>query len=62
VADDFGKKFNSLQVPMSQHKYTIQLEAKEKDANTVLSCFSQRPGLRNRRQLEKMMNTVPFDQ
>lgn len=25
---------------MSQHKYTIQLEAKEKDANTVLSPVS----------------------
>ena len=40
LADDFEKKFNSLQVPMSQHKYINQLEAKEKNANTVLSSVS----------------------
>ena len=61
LADDFEKKFNALKILMPEHKYTVQVDAEEKDANAVLSfCLSQRPGLRNMRKL--VTYTIPFDQ
>ncbi|XP_035554555.1 ATP synthase subunit d, mitochondrial-like [Canis lupus familiaris] len=64
LVDDF-KKFNALKVPVPENKYTVQVDAEEKE--DVKSCteFLSRSKARIEeyvKELEKMKNIIPFDQ
>ena len=39
LADDFEKKFNALKFLVTQHKYTVQEDTKEKDARVLCWVF-----------------------
>uniref|UniRef100_A0A8C0RG10 Uncharacterized protein n=1 Tax=Canis lupus familiaris TaxID=9615 RepID=A0A8C0RG10_CANLF len=63
--DDFEKKFNALKVPVPEDKYTVQVDAEEKE--DVKSCaeflsLSKARIEEHEKELEKMKNIIPFDQ
>nr|XP_055185624.1 ATP synthase subunit d, mitochondrial-like [Nyctereutes procyonoides] len=65
LVDDFEKKFNALKVPVPEDKYTVQVDAKEKE--DVKSCaeflFLSKARIEEyEKELEKMKNIIPFDQ
>uniref|UniRef100_A0A8C0PFG1 ATP synthase subunit d, mitochondrial n=1 Tax=Canis lupus familiaris TaxID=9615 RepID=A0A8C0PFG1_CANLF len=65
LVDDFEKKFNVLKVPVPEDKYTVQVDAEEKE--DVKSCaeflsFSKARTEEYEKELEKMKNIIPFDQ
>ncbi|XP_032700242.1 ATP synthase subunit d, mitochondrial-like [Lontra canadensis] len=64
LEDDFEKKFNALKIPVPEDKYTVQVDAEEKD---VKSCaeflyLSKARIVEYEKQLEKLRNLIPFDQ
>ncbi|XP_044771636.1 ATP synthase subunit d, mitochondrial-like [Neomonachus schauinslandi] len=65
LVDDFEKKFNALKVPLPEDKYTVQVDAEEKE--DVKSCakflsLSKARIEEYEKELEKMRNIIPFDQ
>ncbi|ELW49403.1 ATP synthase subunit d, mitochondrial [Tupaia chinensis] len=65
LGDDFQKKFNALKVPVREDKYTVQMDAEEKE--DVKSCaefvsLSKARIEEYQKQLEKMKSIIPFDQ
>nr|XP_055165711.1 ATP synthase subunit d, mitochondrial-like [Nyctereutes procyonoides] len=65
LVDDFEKKFNALKVPVPEDKYTVQVDAEEKE--DVKSCaeflsLSKARIEEYEKELEKMKNIIPFDQ
>ncbi|KAM8922204.1 ATP synthase subunit d, mitochondrial-like [Lycaon pictus] len=66
LVDDFEKKFNALKkVPVPEDKYTVQVDAEEKEE--VKSCaeflsLSKAKIEECEKELEKMKNIIPFDQ
>ncbi|KAF3820592.1 hypothetical protein GH733_005137 [Mirounga leonina] len=65
LVDDFEKKFNALKVPVPEDKYTVQVDAEEKE--DVKSCaeflsLSKARIEEYEKELEKMQNIIPFDQ
>uniref|UniRef100_UPI002443B039 ATP synthase subunit d, mitochondrial-like n=1 Tax=Nyctereutes procyonoides TaxID=34880 RepID=UPI002443B039 len=66
LVDDFEKKFNALKkVPVPEDKYTVQVDAEEKE--DVKSCaeflsLSKAKIEEYEKELEKMKNIIPFDQ
>uniref|UniRef100_A0A8C0SX64 ATP synthase subunit d, mitochondrial n=1 Tax=Canis lupus familiaris TaxID=9615 RepID=A0A8C0SX64_CANLF len=50
---DFEKKFNALKVPVPEDKYTVQVDAEEKEDARIEEY---------EKELEKMKNIIPFDQ
>lgn len=65
LVDDFEKKFNALKVPVPEDKYTVQVDAEEKE--DVKSCaeflsLSKARIEEYEKELEKMRNIIPFDQ
>ncbi|XP_041603255.1 ATP synthase subunit d, mitochondrial-like [Vulpes lagopus] len=64
LIDDF-EKFNALKVPLPKDKYTVQVDAEEKE--DVKSCakflsLSKARSEEYEKELEKMKNIIPFDQ
>ncbi|XP_047563279.1 ATP synthase subunit d, mitochondrial-like [Lutra lutra] len=65
LVDDFEKKFNALKIPVPEDKYTVQVDAEEKE--DVKSCaeflsLSKARIVEYEKQLEKLRNIIPFDQ
>ncbi|XP_032249656.1 ATP synthase subunit d, mitochondrial-like [Phoca vitulina] len=65
LVDDFEKKFNALKFPVPEDKYTVQVDAEEKE--DVKSCaeflsLSKARIEEYEKELEKMRNIIPFDQ
>ncbi|ELW64973.1 ATP synthase subunit d, mitochondrial [Tupaia chinensis] len=65
LVDHFEKNFNALKVPVLEDKYTVQVDAEEKE--DVKSCaefvFLSKARIEEyQKQLEKMKNIIPFDQ
>ncbi|ELW65315.1 ATP synthase subunit d, mitochondrial, partial [Tupaia chinensis] len=65
LVDDFEKKFNALKAPVPKNKYTVQVDAEEKE--DVKSCaefvFLSKARIEEyQKQLEKMKNIILFDQ
>ncbi|CAK7288884.1 ATP synthase subunit d, mitochondrial [Vulpes lagopus] len=65
LVDDFEKKFNALKVPVPEDKYTVQVDAGEKE--DVKSCaeflsLSKARIEEYEKELEKAKNINPFDQ
>nr|XP_055191674.1 ATP synthase subunit d, mitochondrial-like [Nyctereutes procyonoides] len=65
LVDDFEKKFNALKVPVPEDKYTVQVDAEEKEH--VKSCaeflsLSKARIEEYEKELKKMKNIIPFDQ
>nr|XP_055192129.1 ATP synthase subunit d, mitochondrial-like [Nyctereutes procyonoides] len=64
LVDDF-EKFNAWKVPVPEDKYTVQVDAEEKE--DVKSCaeflsLSKARIEEYEKELEKMKNIIPFDQ
>ncbi|XP_062940328.1 ATP synthase subunit d, mitochondrial-like [Cynocephalus volans] len=64
LVDDFEKKFNALKVPVPEDKYTVHVDAKEKE--DVKSCaefvsLSKARIQEYEKELEKMKNIIPFE-
>ncbi|XP_041589141.1 ATP synthase subunit d, mitochondrial-like [Vulpes lagopus] len=64
LVDDFEKKFNALKVPAPEDKYTVQVDAEEKE--DVRSCaeflsLSKARIEEYEKELEKIKNIIPFD-
>ncbi|CAD7681763.1 unnamed protein product [Nyctereutes procyonoides] len=64
LVDDF-EKFNALKVPVPEDKYTVQVDAEEKE--DVKSCaeflsLSKARIEEYEKELENMKNIIPFDQ
>uniref|UniRef100_A0A8C7ENV3 ATP synthase peripheral stalk subunit d, mitochondrial n=1 Tax=Neovison vison TaxID=452646 RepID=A0A8C7ENV3_NEOVI len=53
LVDDFEKKFNALKIPVPEDKYTVQVDAEEKEDARIVEYETQ---------LEKLKNLAPFDQ
>ena len=65
LVDDFEKKFNVLKVPVPEDKYTVQVDAEEKEDVKSYAEFLSLPKARTEKyekELEKMKNIIPFDQ
>ncbi|KAM8918541.1 ATP synthase subunit d, mitochondrial-like, partial [Lycaon pictus] len=69
LVDDFEKKFNALKVLVPEDKYTVQVDAEEKEdvKSYVKSCaeflsLSKARIEEYEKELEKMKNIIPFDQ
>ena len=65
LMDDSEKKFNALNVPIPEDRYTAQVDAEEKE--DVKSCaeflsLSKTRIQEYEKELEKMRNIIPFDQ
>ncbi|XP_032253282.1 ATP synthase subunit d, mitochondrial-like isoform X1 [Phoca vitulina] len=65
LVDDFEKKFNAQTGPVAEDKYTVQVDAEEKE--DVKSCaeflsLSKARIEEYEKELEKMRNILPFDQ
>ncbi|XP_008564278.1 PREDICTED: ATP synthase subunit d, mitochondrial isoform X2 [Galeopterus variegatus] len=64
LVDDFEKKFNALKIPVPEDKYTVQVDAEEKE--DVKSCaefvsLSKARIQEYEKELEKMKNIIPFE-
>ncbi|KAF3828486.1 hypothetical protein GH733_001899 [Mirounga leonina] len=64
LVDDF-EKFNALKIPVPEDKYTVQVDAKEKE--DVKSCAESLSLSKARieeyeKELERRRNIIPFDQ
>ncbi|ELW52797.1 ATP synthase subunit d, mitochondrial [Tupaia chinensis] len=67
LVDDFEKKFNALKVPVLEGKYTVQMDAEEKEDVKMHTPYSENLSRKKKKkeyqkQLEKMKNLIPFDQ
>ena len=65
LVDDLEKKFNAQKFPVTEDKYTIQVDAEQKEnLKSCVEFFSfkgQDWGIW-KKELEKMKNIIPFDQ
>ncbi|CAD7675033.1 unnamed protein product [Nyctereutes procyonoides] len=64
LVDDFEKKFNALKVPVLEDKYTVQVDAEEKDVKSCAEFLSLSKARieEYEKELKKMKNIIPFDQ
>ncbi|XP_035947732.1 ATP synthase peripheral stalk subunit d, mitochondrial-like isoform X1 [Halichoerus grypus] len=61
---DYFEKFNALKVPVPEDKYTVQVDAEEKDVKNCAEFLSLSKARieEYEKELEKMRNRIPFDQ